>query len=230
MRFGKRWSIWPVAFALALLGCKSKQETPATTLASASASAARLPPPQRHKWPAPSGPVLAILPGQGVGPIRIGATVATIERLMAAPCEIKLPEACRYPARGVEFTLENGVTKSVHIYRAGRPAGKDNAGNEAEYGFFNGAIPPDLQLGMVPSAIQEHLGRPARTERREQAGPGENVETHYYPGITIRYDRLENGNLVMAEIIVSKDVPADPNASAPSGSARATAGADAKKP
>lgn len=118
--------------------------------------------------------------------------------------------------------LENGVTKAVHIYRAGRPAGKDKAGNDAEYGFFNGAIPPDLQLGMVPAAIEEHLGKPLRTERREQAGPAENVETHYYPGLTINYDRLENGNLVMAEIMVSKEAPADAGAPAASASSAAT--------
>jgi hypothetical protein len=207
MRFGSRWSIWPLSFALTLVGCKPKHEAPTAGAPSASASVARLPPPKRHDWPAPSGPVLAVLAGQGVGPIRVGATPATIERLMEAPCEIKSAEFCKYPSRGVEFTLENGATKTVHIYRAGRPAGKDKAGNDAEYGFFRGAIPPDLQLGMIPAAIQEHLGPPTRIERREQAGAAENVETHYYPGLTARYDRLENGNLVLAEIIVFKEAP-----------------------
>src|SRR5262245_18834978 len=37
-------------------------------------------------WPMPSGLRLAILAGKGVGPIRFGATVATIERLMDLPC------------------------------------------------------------------------------------------------------------------------------------------------
>jgi hypothetical protein len=32
--------------------------------------------------------MLAVLAGQGVGPIRIGATVATIERLMELPGEV----------------------------------------------------------------------------------------------------------------------------------------------
>jgi hypothetical protein len=150
----------------------------------------------------------------------VGATTATIERLMEAPCEVKTADVCRYMGRGIEFLLENGVTKTVHIYRAGRPAGKDAAGQDAEYGFFRGAIPPDLQLGMIPAAIQEHLGQPQSVDKRDVTGPGEGVETHHYPGLTILYDRLENGNLVMSEMIVFKPPAA---AGAPSASASAHA-------
>ena len=167
------------------------------------------PQPQRppRNWALPSGPVLAILAGQGVGPIRIGATIATIERHMAAPCDVKSKDVCRYLARAVEFQLENGVTKTIVVSRAGRPAGKDAAGKDAEYGFFNRAIPPDLQLGMVPSAIQEHLGEPKRVERNPTAAAGaaDRVEIHEYPGMRIEYDRIENGNLVVGGIVLFKD-------------------------
>lgn len=217
---------WAFSFVLgpllcaAAFGCKSKSEKAASAAPSASGAEARLPPPKPRKWPAPSGPVLAILAGQGVGPIRIGANVATIERLMEAPCEFKTANVCRYMGRGVEFVLENGATKTVHVYRAGRPAGKDKAGEDAEYGFFRGAIPPDVQLGMIPVAIEEAIGKPPRVDRRELSGTekGEiqRAETHYYPGLTIFYDRLENGNLVMAEVIIEKKSATD--AGAPSAS------------
>lgn len=143
-----------------------------------------------------------------MGPIRIGATVATIERHMAAPCDVKTKDVCRYIARAVEFQLENGVTKTIVVSRAGRPAGKDAAGKDAEYGFFNGAIPPDLQFGMVPSAIQEHLGQPKRVERNPSApetGAADRVEVHEYNGMRIEYDRIENGNLVVGGIILFKE-------------------------
>lgn len=215
MQLRTRWMIVPVACALTI-GCKTKDEKQAAQPAASVSAAARLAPPKRHKWPAPSGPVLPVLAGQGVGPIRIGATTATIERLMEAPCELKTADVCRYMGRGVEFLLENGVTKTVHIYRAGRSAGKDAAGQDAEYGFFRGAIPPDLQLGMVPAAIQEHLGQAQSVDKRDVTGPGDSVETHRYPGLTLLFDRLENGNLVLAEMIVFKPPVAEgaPSASA----------------
>ncbi|HWA78412.1 MAG TPA: hypothetical protein VG937_39020 [Polyangiaceae bacterium] len=220
------WTIGALGFSLMVtFGCKSKSEKPAPPPAASSSAAVLLPPPKRHNWPAPSGPVLAVLAGQGVGPIRIGATTATIERLMAAPCEVKTADVCRYPGRGVEFVLEKGVTQTVHIYRAGRPT-RDQAGNPTEFGFFRGAIPPDVQLGMVPAAVQEHTGQPQSIERSDVTGPGERVETHHYPGLTIFYDRLENGNLVMAEIVVFKPAPAD--AAAPSAAPSAGRGSGPK--
>lgn len=221
------WTLAPILLlSVEWTGCKSSAEKKqATTNAPAAAASAsgpvRLPPPRRRRWPPPSGPALPVLAGQGVGPIRIGATVATIERHMAAPCEVKTDEVCRYLTRGVEFNLEKGVTKSVHIHRAGRPAGKDAEGNDAEYGFFNGAIPPDLMLGMIPSAIQEHLGKPKHIDRRDVLGEAYNVEVHHYDGMRIEYDRLTNGNLVMGGILILKEPPS--TAPAPSASGAASA-------
>jgi hypothetical protein len=213
------------AFALAACGfvpavfclsaCKSKSESKPVAPPVASASApVRLPPPARRRWALPAGPALEVLAAQGVGPIRIGATVATIERHMQLPCEVSTPEVCRYITRGVEFLLENGVVKTVHVHRAGRPAGKDSAGKDAEYGFFKGAIRPDLQLGMIPSAIQEYLGPPKQVESREVLGEALNVQVHRYDGLRIEYDRLANGNLVMGGIIVVKE-PLAADAGAP---------------
>jgi hypothetical protein len=166
----------------------------------------------------PSGPMLAVLAGQGVGPIRIGATVPTIERLMELPCEVKTESVCRYVARGVEFNLENGATKSIYVQRAGRPT-KDAQGNDTEFGFFKGGIPPDLRLGMIPKAIQEYLHEPQRVERSGETGTANKVETHFYDGMTLEYDRIENGNLVLGGILIfksetAKEPPVLPNGSA----------------
>lgn len=238
MRQGLRWWILSVSFALVLSACKSKQQAAPTSAASAAPSAsaqvARLAPPERRDWPQPSGPVLAVLAGKGVGPIRFGASIATIERLMDLPCPIKDENTCRYPNRGVEFLLEAGALKTVHIYRAGRPAGNDASGKPVEYAFFRGGLPPDLQLGMIPSAMQEHLGPPKRIEQKPGVppGPAEAVEVHEYPGLTLVYDRLENGNLVLAEIVLTPDAnAAPPPSSAPSAAAaRGKAPAAAAKP
>lgn len=133
---------------------------------------------------------------------------------MALPCEVKTKEVCRYLSRAVEFQLENGVTKTIVVSRAGRPT-KDSSGKDAEFGFFNGAIPPDLQLGMVPSAIQEHLGQPKQVERSGSAGTGaaDRVELHRYDGMRIEYDRIENGNLVVGGIVIFKESPAPASSS-----------------
>jgi hypothetical protein len=152
----------------------------------------------------PSGPVLAILAGQGVGPIRIGATVATIQRHMALKCEVKTPKVCRYIGRGVEFELQGGVTRRIVIHRAGRTAGKNAKGEEREYGFFNGAIPPDLRFGMTPAAIMEHLGPADRVEKLEPTPPDNTAERHVYPGLTVEYDRHSNGNLIMGGVVIEK--------------------------
>lgn len=187
------------------VACKSKVESKPVTASAPSASAGvPAQSSERRRWPLPSGPVLAVLAGQGVGPIRIGATVATIERHMALPCEVKTPSVCRYLARGVEFRLENGVTKTIYVQRAGRPSDEGT-----EFGFFNGAIPPDLQLGMIPKAIQEHLGPPLQVKRSGATGEAFRVETHIYEGLLIEYDRLENGNLVMSGILISKEPTSD---------------------
>jgi hypothetical protein len=123
--------------------CKKHNRTGPAARASASASsagAARAAPAEWHP-PVPSGPVLAILAGKGVGPIRIGATVATIERQMQKKCDVKTDKMCRYIDRAVEFDLENGEVKTIRVERPGRPAGKDQSGNERHYGIFHGAIP-----------------------------------------------------------------------------------------
>lgn len=169
-------------------------------------AAAATPPSPKPKWHMPSGPRLAIEAGGGVGPIRLGATAGTIERLMEAPCEVKTDDLCRYVTRGVDFHLLNGETSWIHVQRAGRPAGRGFRGEALEFGFFNGAIPPDLRLGMVPRAIQQYLGQPERVEYVPQPNPTTVIERHYYPGLVAEYDLYSNGKLILGGVrIVKKD-------------------------
>jgi hypothetical protein len=160
---------------------------------------------RRKKWSMPSGPVLAIEAGKGVGAIRIGATVRTIERLMEKQCEVLTDEVCRYVSRGVDFHLVGGITNWIHVQRAGRPAGTDVTGQAVEFGFFNGAIPPDVRLGMVPKAVQEYVGPPERIEAVPQPNPASIVARDYYPGMVVEYDRYSNGKIILGGVRIMKD-------------------------
>lgn len=195
-------------------GCKAKKKAPTGTDAAVAASAAvqaakdaavAKEAARRRKWAQPSGPSLAVLPGLGVGAIRLGATVETIERLMEKPCEVKTDSLCRYITRGVDFQLVGGYTTLIYVQRAGRPAGVDASGEPVEFGFFNGGIPPDLRLGMIPRAIQQYLGPPERVENVPQPNPASIVSRDYYPGAVIEYDRYTNGKIIMGGIQIMKD-------------------------
>jgi hypothetical protein len=150
--------------------------------------------------PMPAGPALAVLAGQGLGPIRFGATVKTIERLMETPCEERSASMCRYVTRAVEFHLgEDGALREVRVHRPGRPAGESRT-----YGMFHGAIPPDIKMLMLPWAVQEVLGKPSRVEKVSDGGAFYTAEHHHYEGMMLEYDRLQNGNLVLGGIVVTK--------------------------
>lgn len=167
----------------------------------ASGSAALRPPaPPRPDLRLPSGPRLAIVEG-GVGPIRIGATKQTIERHMEAPCEESTETLCRYVNRGLEFHLKDGVLHRIHVHRFERPAGgMTDAGAPRTFGPFNGAIPPDLRFGMVPWAVQEHLGAPKKIEPVAEGGAFNTKELHFYDGMVLEYDLYRNGKLILGGV------------------------------
>jgi hypothetical protein len=152
---------------------------------------------------------MAIEPGQGVGAIRFGATVPTIERLMQHRCEVLSHNLCRYVTRGVDFHLVNGELAKVHVQRAERPAGRDARERPVTFGFFNGGIRPDLALGMTPRAMQEYLGPPERIEPVPEPNPQNMVARDYYPGLIIEYDRYKNGNIIFGGAIVFRDPRVD---------------------
>jgi hypothetical protein len=150
------------------------------------------------------GESLPILPGQGIGPIRIGATKETIERLMGAPCDDVTETLCRYVVRAVDFKLEGGVTKEVRISRKGREAKRAPDGSIIEYGFFNGAFLPDYYFGMTPQAMEEVLGKPDRVEAISPMGPDGFSERHYHDGVVLEYDLWSNGKLVLGAATITK--------------------------
>jgi hypothetical protein len=191
--------------ASATSSCDSQTEPPAPAAPSASVStpppsAAASRPRRVRGWPVPSGPSLAILAGKGVGTIRIGATVETIQRHMDRPCDVLTEQVCRYIGRAVEFELEAGVVKAVRVHRPYRPAGgKDRDGEPLKYGFFNGRIPPDVSFGMHIAGVQMTLGKPKRIKKIHDTRFGTR-ELHYYPGMILEYDQLPNAPLVLGGV------------------------------
>jgi hypothetical protein len=154
----------------------------------------------------PEGPSLAIQAGKGVGPIRLGATVATIERLMAAPCEVKTVEVCRYIRRAVEFHFDkNGVTDRIVVHRHERPAGLDARGVPQVYGFFNGGIPPGAGLGMIPKAVVEIIGPAQSSARVTEKNDFNTISRDTYPGgMVLEYDEYKNGKVMLGGVILTK--------------------------
>jgi hypothetical protein len=189
------------------LACKERAPTVKSRPSASASAAVPLPNPalqaaaSAYRVRVPVGPAFAVYPGKGIGPIRIGATRSTIERHMEAPCEQASETLCRYAVRGVEFHLKDGVVERVHLHRQERPTGEKGAdGKPATYGVFNGAIPPDLRFGMVPSAVQEHLKEPKRIEKVEQQTPFNTKELHHYEGMVLEYDQWSNGNLILGGV------------------------------
>jgi len=220
MRSRTARSMLGLALVASLGGCHStpKKQPAAGASASAVASAALAVTPSTPATPSapvapqstvqlPEGPRLAIQAGQGVGPIRIGATVATIERLMEAPCEVKTESVCRYIRRAVEFDLDkNGITERIVVHRHDRPAGPDAKGEPQVYGFFNGAIPPGVGLGMVPKAVLQFLGPPQSSERVTTANDFDTVDRDTYPGgMVLEYDEYKkSGKVMLGAVIITK--------------------------
>ena len=176
----------------------------AEAVAAGSAATTPAPPPAPTSTvQLPEGPVLAIDAGRGVGPIRLGATVATIERLMAAPCEVKTEQVCRYIVRAVEFELKNGVTDRITVHRHERLAGPDAHGVPQIYGFFNGGIPPGVGLGMLPSAVLKILGPPQSVQEVNTPNDNGTIRRETYPGMVLEFDKYKNGNVMLGAVIIS---------------------------
>lgn len=153
-------------------------------------------------WPVPGGPVLAVQAGKGVGPILFGANIQSVERLMGERCDAKDPSRCQFYARAVEFKFQDGTTSTIRIHRAGRLAAKGPKGDDIRWGEFNGAIPPDAQLGMLQTAVEAAIGKPqAKRPVTDARGHGTVFITEY-EGMTLEYDKLPNGNVVLGGIVL----------------------------
>ncbi len=187
-----------------------------TAVAPASTSQPTAPPTAAQPAPAlpledqvfrvPLGPAFTILPGEGIGPIRFGAKLATIQRLMEAECtEVVQRDGlqwCRYQAHAVEFGLEDGALVTIHIHGTEREfvAGK-GLSVENNYGIFHGKFANQAQLGMYRQYAAQ--GEPSRIE---EVTPGRypTVEKHYYDDMVLEFDKLRNGNTVLGGVLLTK--------------------------
>jgi hypothetical protein len=152
------------------------------------------------------GPQLMIQPNKGLGPVRFGATAETVERLMEAkPTEVVQVNGLsvlKYQSHAAEFTLQDGAVVKVQLhgnereYHQGKGSGVENV-----YGIFNGAFANGSKLGMYSQYVGQ--GEPKRVEQVEQ-GRFPTVERHYYENMVLEYDKLKNGNVVLAGVILTK--------------------------
>lgn len=166
-----------------------------------------------HRFPI--GPQLIFVPGKGVGPIRFGATVETIERHMMAPCDKKTESRCLYVRAAVEFFLEDGVLTRVKAHRRDRVVTDPPEKGEKYFGTLSGIVQPRIMLGLHRHVVLEELGEPKKKEEVSPPGPDGLVDRHFYEGINCEYDKIENGNTVLAAIeIVPSKTPHTPPAMA----------------
>src|SRR5687768_12862741 len=109
----QRSRIGMILLALAGAACESPKRLSPEERAAAAASAGvnqadAREAARRRKWAPPSGPILPVEAGSGLGAIRLGASVPTLERLMGKPCEVRTEYLCRYVSHGVDFHLRAG--------------------------------------------------------------------------------------------------------------------------
>jgi hypothetical protein len=199
-----------------LAACRSGdvQDTPPQIVVTTGSSGAkprgikasdRKPPLASAPWHIPVGPKLVIVPGQGLGPIRFGAHLDTIERLIGEPCEEKREEAgrtlCRYSAQAVEFVLADGGVVEFRAHRLGRLFNPGTS--KVDYGIFNGGFESGVAFGMVPRAVQELLGKPRATRPVEGDNPHHTVEIYEYDGVTLQFDRISPESVVLGGAILT---------------------------
>lgn len=213
-------AVFAAGLSSSLASCNSKKKVePAASASTTQGVSSATTQPAMAKKPTvfniPVGPKLGVFPGQGVGPVRFGATIETIERLMEAPCTEKSASICRYAAHAIDFHLKDGVLVKIQIQGDERQF-DDNP--EHTYGIFNGQFPQGAALGMYPQYVINMLGEPLRKEKvagsaktvpggaAEPSPPGLQ-ERHFYKDATVEYDKLANGNVVLASIILEKPKP-----------------------
>lgn len=162
-----------------------------------------------HRFPV--GPRLVFLPGKGVSAIRFGATVETIERHMEAPCDKKTEDRCLYVRAAVEFFLKDGALERIKGHRRDRDVMSPPDGGEKYFGSLRGIVQPKIMLGLHRHIVLEEFGEPKKKEPVSPPGPGGLVDRHYYDGINFEYDKIENGNTVLAAIeVYPTDTPYSP--------------------
>jgi len=197
-----------IGFALVLLGvaCKPKAQptkahpTPTATVQPTGTGPAMAP--IKRSFVVPAGPMFAITAGEGLGPVRFGATVATVERLMEGKCEELTDQHCRYIRAGIEYELTDGVVSGMVVYRHDRPV----EGSPGKlWGRTRCVIPPDITPRVIVSYVHSVLGKPQTSETITEPNPNRTALRETYPGLILEYDRGEyTKELVLGSIRVVK--------------------------
>jgi hypothetical protein len=210
----------PVLLVAALASCRSGEvDEPAPTPAAPALTPGGGGAPVRHTtqkasdrkppfasppWRIPVGPQLVIEPGKGLGPIRFGATVETIERLIGEPCEEKRQQAgdvvCRYSAQAVDFVLHDGKVVEMRGHRLGRPFKPEP---KLDYGIFNGRFAQGVAFGMLPAAATELLGAPKQVRAVTGENDNHTVEVHEYDGFRLEFDRISAESVVLGGVVLT---------------------------
>ena len=159
-------------------------------------------------WRIPVGPKLSIEPGKGLGPIRFGAHLDTIERLIGEPCEEKREEpggvsVCRYSAQAVEFFLQDGKVTRMRVHRLGRLFKPEP---KLDFGIFNGGFVQGGGIGMLMSATQELLGQPKVVRKLEGDAlnnPYSTVEVHEYDNFSLEYDQVAPERVLLGGVTLT---------------------------
>lgn len=198
----------PAARAPAAPGAGGAAHSGTTAAASAGAPGERLKGPKASPpWRIPVGPNLLIMPGKGIGPIRFGARLDTIERLIGEPCEEKREEAggavvCRYSAQAIELVLRGGVLQEIRAHRMGRPFKPEP---KLDFGIFNGRFESGAAFGMLEVGAQELLGKPKSVQKVDKPAaenPNLTVAVHEYDGFTLEYDQLGPERVVLGGVVL----------------------------
>ncbi len=140
---------------------------------------------------------LEILPGKGLGPIRFGAKVETVERHMTRPCDIRTETRCLYIDQAVDFTLKDGVVSEMYVVRRDRPAPPKADGSARYFGTFLGGMTGGFALGLHRHVVDQELRAPDRVEELKTPNENGTVARYYYDGLVLDFDQLENGSTVV---------------------------------
>ncbi len=155
----------------------------------------------------PVGPRLVVQPGKGLSAIYFGATRATIERHMEAPCDIASETRCGYVDEAVEFTFEDGVLSKVEVQPRDRPVPEKPG---AFYGTFRGILPPRIALGLHEHIVVEEFGAPTSYEDLKLSAPTGPKGRAHYDGLVLEYERIANGNTVLTGMVITPSKTAKP--------------------
>lgn len=227
-----------LALCLGLGACKGEAPAPKGSSSAPAPSAAKglKKPSSRAGYPLGStstiGFPMQVLPGQGIGPIRFGATFDTVERHMTRPCDERSETRCLYVHQAVDFTMKDGVVSDIYVVRRDRPAPPTKSGEQRYFGTFFGRLATDIALGLHKHVVDEELRAPDRVEKLPAPDANGTVERYYYDGLVLEFDKLENGATVLAamRILPSKTATDPVKAPAPSASAPASAPPPASAP